>query len=231
MRYQNAPPPVNDAGIGTLVVLHQTRPLQVDEQPGDEPAPEPTGDVRHLVPPPDAEDMLRYHEIRNLVVGALGTGHWHLVVVLYNRLWFHEAENRPLDGQHGWDETLAVAQRQSYLKTLQQLEVLLEELAWEALAVAEDERNTGLIQNAIVDKSLLFGHCDDFSKHVSQPDGVDEVQIVEAPEVVIVVQKDPVVMEKLGSCSDRLISSQPTQGNRLSSTTYTTYQQIALLGQ
>ena len=132
-----------------------------------------------------------------------------------------------MDGQHGRDETLAVAQRQSYLKTLQQLEVLLEELAWEALAVAEDESNTGLFQNAILDKSLLFGHCDDFSKHVGQPDGVDEVQIVEAPEVVIVVQKDPVVMEKLGSCSDRLISSQPTQGNRLSSTTY---QQIAPLG-
>ena len=52
-------------------------------------------------------------------------------------------------------------------------------------------------------KGLLLGYSNDLSKHVCQPDGVNEVEIVEASEVVIVVKKDSVVMEKLGSCSQR----------------------------
>lgn len=49
-------------------------------------------------------------------------------------------------------------------------------------------------------KALSFWDCDDFSEHVGQPDGVDEVEVVETSKVVVVVKEDTVVMEKLGSC-------------------------------
>ena len=50
-----------------------------------------------------------------------------------------------------------------------------------------------------MDERVLLGDCDDFGQHVSQPDRVNEVEVVETAKMVIVVKENAVVMEKLGS--------------------------------
>ena len=74
-----------------------------------------------------------------------------------------------------------------------------EVLAWEASTVSEDECHIGLLQYPVVDKVLSLRNSDNLSQEVSEPDGVDEVEVVQASEVVVVVEEDTVIMEELGS--------------------------------
>ena len=96
---------------------------------------------------------------------------------------------------------MAIAKRQRYLKPLQQLQVLLEELGREPLVISEDEGHRGLLQDAIVDKVLSLRYSDDLGQHVCQPDGVNEIQVVQTSQVVVVMKQHTVVMEKGSSCS------------------------------
>ena len=54
-----------------------------------------------------------------------------------------------------------------------------------------------------MDKRLSLGDCHHFCEHVSEPDWVDEVEVVESSQVVIVVQENTIVMKELGSCGER----------------------------
>ena len=46
---------------------------------------------------------------------------------------------------------------------------------------------------------MSLGYRDNLCQEVSQPDWVDEVEVVETSQVVVVVEEDTVVMEELGS--------------------------------
>ena len=50
-----------------------------------------------------------------------------------------------------------------------------------------------------MNKGVLLGNCDDLRQHVGQPDRVNKVEVVETTEMVVVVEENAVVMEKLGS--------------------------------
>ena len=213
MDHHDAPPPVDDGGAalaGRGLLLHQAGPPQVDDEPRDEPAPKPAWGVCHPVSPADAVgrlvdnllSILRWWLSPSRV--AHFTAEHVLVLPIRRRLRrlggrVGEVDGRSLQGQHGRNQPLAVAEGEGDLKPLQQLEVLGEELAREAPAVTEDERHVGLLQNPVVDKVLSLWHGDHLRQQVSQPDRVDEVEVVEAAQVVIVVEEDSVVMEELGS--------------------------------
>ena len=46
---------------------------------------------------------------------------------------------------------------------------------------------------------MSLRYRDNLSQEVSEPDWVDEVEVVETSQVVVVVEEDTVVMEELGS--------------------------------
>ena len=75
----------------------------------------------------------------------------------------------------------------------------MEEPTGEPTVVPEDEGHVGLFKYPVDDKGVLLRHGNHFSQHVRQPDRVDEVEVVETTQVVVVVEEDTVVMEKLGS--------------------------------
>ena len=50
-----------------------------------------------------------------------------------------------------------------------------------------------------MDKGLSLRDCHNFCEHVSEPDRVDEVEVVQSSQVIIVVQEDTIVMKELGS--------------------------------
>ena len=79
------------------------------------------------------------------------------------------------------------------------VEVLRRELA----CVLEQEGHISISKNPIASKSILLWDSDDFSQHVTQPGRVNEVQVVEASEVVIVVQENAVVMKELCRCEEK----------------------------
>ena len=76
----------------------------------------------------------------------------------------------------------------------------MEEPTGEATVVPENKGHIGLFEYPIDHKGVLLRHCDHLCQHVCQPDRVDEVEVVETTQVVVVVEEDTVVMEKLGSC-------------------------------
>ena len=110
-----------------------------------------------------------------------------------------EVDGRSLHREHAGDEPLVVAEGESDLKPLQELQVLGKVLAGEATTVMEDECYIGLFQDPVVDKVLSLRDSDHLREEVSQPHWVDEVEVVEPSQVVIVVKENSVVMEKLGS--------------------------------
>ena len=50
-----------------------------------------------------------------------------------------------------------------------------------------------------MNKVLSLGDGDDLCEEVGQPDRVDEVEIVQTPQMIVVVEENTIVMEKLGS--------------------------------
>ena len=185
MRHHQTPPPVHHLHPSAL---HHARPLQVDEQPGDEAAPEPTGDVRHLVPPPDVLRLLRHHGIppRLLIVCvcAVGRSQPHplprqMCGARSSRQLVQSYDDRSLQGQHRWDEVLAFTQGECYLVPLQELEVLLVQGARKTCRVSEDEGDVGLLEDAVVYKGLPLWNSDDLGQHVGQPDWVYEVKVAQ----------------------------------------------------
>lgn len=111
-----------------------------------------------------------------------------------------KVHHRSLVWQHGRDEAVPVTEREGNFKSLEQLEVLLEEGARKSTVVAENEGNVGLLEDAVVNEGVLLRDSNDLGQHVSQPDWVNEVEVVESTKVIIVVKENTVVMEKLGSC-------------------------------
>ena len=83
----------------------------------------------------------------------------------------------------------------------------MEEGARETTVVTEDERHAGLLEDPVMDKRVLFWYCHDFCEHVSEPDWVDEVEVIETPQVVIVVKENAIVVKELSSCK-RLIGQE-----------------------
>ena len=70
MQDNDAPPPVHDWGLltGGVLLLNETRALQIDHQTRDNSAPESTWDVGHIVPPSDAvhwgiDDLHSVHHV------------------------------------------------------------------------------------------------------------------------------------------------------------------------
>ena len=53
-----------------------------------------------------------------------------------------------------------------------------------------------------MNKALPLRDGDDLCQHVRQPDGVNEVKIVQTTQVVIEVKQNTVVMEKCSSCTN-----------------------------
>ena len=214
----NAPTPVDDgraALLGHGLALHQPRPLQVDDESGDQPAPEPAGCVGHAVAPADTvggrvDDLeavsgrrapsqrgAKRRPLRQLLaLGGCGLG------PLLGGQAVDEVDGRTLHGEHARDEPLVVPQGQGDLKPLQQLQVLKKILGREAPVVPENEGHVGLLEDAVVDKVLSLRDGDHLCQQVCQPHRVDEVEVVQTPEVVVVVEEDSVVMEELGSCGD-----------------------------
>ena len=210
----DTPPPVDDGWTALSrgrLLLHQSRPLQVDDEARDQSTPEPAGCVGHLVSPPDTVDRVR-HDSQVVLCWFTASERRTNRTPLRDFAGFsvdgrrvrgrgvREVDGRPLHGQHARDESLIVAQRQSNLEALQELEILREVFAGEPATVVEDECHVGLLQNAVVDKVLSLGHGDHLGQEVSQPDWVNEVEVVETSEMVVVVEENSVVMEKLSSC-------------------------------
>ena len=50
-----------------------------------------------------------------------------------------------------------------------------------------------------MDKVLSLGYGDDLCEEVGEPDRVDEVEVVQTSEMIVVVEENTIVMEKLGS--------------------------------
>ena len=116
------------------------------------------------------------------------------------RFRVNKVHHRSLVWQHGGDEAVPVSEREGDFKSLEQLEVLLKESARKSTIVTENEGHVGLLEDAVVNKGVLFWDSDNLCQHVRQPDWVYEVEVVETAKVIIVVKENAIVMEKLGSC-------------------------------
>ena len=150
-------PPVDDWRTAAALrrrslLLHQTRPPQVDDETRNEPTPEPTGSVRHLVASTDAVDGVRHHS--EVVVWRLASGERcsygaalrYLNDLSVDGLGFGsrgvcEVYSWAFHREHAGNEPLVVAERKSNFEPLQKLEILREILAGEPTAVMEDEGN------------------------------------------------------------------------------------------
>jgi hypothetical protein len=96
----------------------------------------------------------------------------------YQGFRVHKIHDGPLEWEHRWDEALPIAERESNLKTLQQLQILVEKFGRETFVVSKYECHIRLFEDAIVHKALSLWNRNYLCKHVRQPDGVNKVEVV-----------------------------------------------------